>query len=224
MKATVEYVKQKFQEYNDLCFGGILKPLPIRLSSARTFLGQVSYRREKNPDGTWHYFGFIFRINTLIDLSENEVEDVIIHEMIHYYILSNQIQDTSIHGVVFTRMMKEINAKYNRHITVSHKVTKEERDNDTRVRQHLVCVVRLRNNQRGIAIAARSRIFQLWDEIPRIPSVAECSWYVSTDPFFNRYPRVQSLKIYTIAPEELESHLEGAKPLVKAGNTIKIKR
>ena len=224
MKATIEYVKQKFQEYNDLCFEGKLKPLPIRLSSARTFLGQVSYRREKNPDGTWHYFGFIFRINTLIDLSEQEVEDVIIHEMIHYYILSNQIQDTSIHGVVFTRMMKEINAKYNRHITVSHKVTKEEQDNDTRVRQHLVCVVRLRNNQRGVAIAARSRIFQLWDEIPRIPSVAECSWYVSTDPFFNRYPRVQSLKIYPIAPEELEHHLEGAKPLVKAGNTIKVKR
>ena len=105
MKATIEYVKQKFQEYNDLCFEGKLKPLPIRLSSSRTFLGQVSYRREKNPDGTWHYFGFIFRINTLIDLSENEVEDVIIHEMIHYYILSNQIQDTSIHGVVFTSMM-----------------------------------------------------------------------------------------------------------------------
>jgi len=67
--------------------------------------------KEQNPDGTWHYFGFVFRISTVIDLPEREVEDTILHEMIHYYILSNQMQDTSAHGEIFMRMMKDINVR-----------------------------------------------------------------------------------------------------------------
>lgn len=224
MKATLDYIKQKFQEYNDMCFEGKLKPLPFRLSSARTFLGQVAFQKEKNPDGTWHYYGFVFHISTLIDLPEREVEDTILHEMIHYYILSNQLQDTSAHGEIFTKMMKDINVRFNRNITVSHRYTKEEHDKDTEVRQHIICVSRMRNNQMGITIATKSHLFELWDEIPKVPTVAECSWYVTTDPYFNRFPRAASLKIYPIPPAELEEHLKGALPLVKTGNSIRVKR
>ena len=37
MIPTVEYIRQKFDEYNELMFEGKLKPLPFKLSSARTF-------------------------------------------------------------------------------------------------------------------------------------------------------------------------------------------
>ena len=224
MRASLDYIKKKFQEFNELCFEGKLHPLPFRLSSARTFLGQITFMKEPNPDGTWHYFGFVFRISTVIDLPEREVEDTILHEMIHYYILSNQMQDTSAHGEIFMRMMKDINVRFNRNITVAHKSTKEEQDSDTQLRQHIICVIRFRNNQRGITIATKSRLFELWDEIPKLPNVAECSWYVSTDPFFNRYPRAASLKYHPITPAELEEHLKGAQPLIKTGNSIRVKR
>jgi len=222
MIATIEYVKAKFQEFNELMFEGKLQPLPFKLSSARTFLGAVKSYREKNPDGTWHYCGFQFLINTKIDLPEQEVEDTIIHEMIHYYILSNQMQDTSAHGEIFMRKMQEINMKFNRNLSVSHKATKEEADSDTEVRQHLICVIRFKTNEMGITIANRSRIFQLWDELPKIPKVAECNWYVSTDPYFNRFPRASSLKVYPVSRDEIEEHLKDAKKLVRTGNNIKI--
>lgn len=45
MKVTLEYVERKFAEFNDLMFEGKLKPLPFRLSRARTFLGMVRYKR-----------------------------------------------------------------------------------------------------------------------------------------------------------------------------------
>ena len=224
MKATIDYIKQKFQEYNELCFEGKLKPLPFKLSSSRTMLGAISYMKEKNPDGTWHYYGFIFRISTLIDMPEKEIEDTIIHEMIHYYIFSNQMQDTSPHGEIFIRMMKDINVRFNRSITISHKTTKEEHDKDTEVRQHIICVSRMRNNQRGVTIATKSSLFKLWDEIPKFPNVVECSWYVTTDPFFNRFPRAASVKIYPIPAPDLEEHLSSAQPLVKTGNSIRIKK
>lgn len=224
MIATLEYIKRKFQEFNELMFAGKLNPLPFKLSSARSFLGQIRYTREKNQDGTWHYSRFQFIISTKVDLAEQEVEDTIIHEMIHYYILSNQIQDTGPHGEVFQKMMREINMKYNRNISVFHKVTREEQEQDTEIRQHIVCVTRFRTNQMGITIANKSRLFQLWDELPKFPKVAECKWYLSTDPYFNRYPRSSTVKIYPIPRSEVEEHIKNAQPLERIGENIKVKK
>lgn len=220
MIATLDYIKRKFAEYNQQMFGGKLKPLPFKLTSARTYLGQVRFRRTKNPDGTWHYYDFVFMISDKVDRDENVVEDTIIHEMIHYYILSNQIQDTAPHGVVFKKIMRGINVKFNRHVSVLHQLTAEEQDNDTEKRQHLICVVRLRGNRMGITVATRSKLFYLWDEIPRFPKVEEWHWYSTTDPFFNRYPRASTVKIYAISLEDLEEHLKGAKSLKRFGNRI----
>lgn len=61
MRPSVEYVERKFDEYNALIFGGKLPKLPFKISSARTFLGQIKYFREKNEDGTWNYYGFTIR-------------------------------------------------------------------------------------------------------------------------------------------------------------------
>ena len=46
MIPTVEYIRQKFDEYNELMFEGKLKPLPFKLCSARSFLGQVRCCRQ----------------------------------------------------------------------------------------------------------------------------------------------------------------------------------
>lgn len=223
MRPTINYVKQKFDEYNKLCFEGKLKPLPFKLSRARRFLGAVTYRRKRNPDGTSHYFDFVFKISTLIDMPESEVEDTILHEMIHYYILSNQMQDTSPHGVIFTKMMNDINARFNRNINVKYKSTEEDFDRDTEIREHYICVMRLRDNRNVILISAKTRLFQLWDQVSRAPDVAEWKWYGSLDPFFNRFPRALTIKFYPITDEELKEHFKDALPLVRVGNKIMVK-
>lgn len=220
MKPTIEYIKQKFEEYNVLCFGGKL-PLPaFQLSNARTFLGQVAYRRTKRPNGSWHYSDFVFKISSKTERPEDVVQDTILHEMIHYYILYNQLQDTSSHGVIFRKMMNAINQRFNRNITVSHNDTKEEKEADTERRQHLICVSQLNNGHKGITIAAKTRLFDLWDELPRISIVKECKWYVSTDPYFNRFRRTLTAKIYRIPQDELEEHIANARELIRQGNRI----
>jgi hypothetical protein len=224
MKATIEYVKLKFAEFNELCFEGKLKMLPFKLSVARSSLGQIRFGKEQNPDGTWHYFGFQFVISNKLDLPEREIEDTILHEMIHYYILSNQMQDTSPHGDIFIRIMKDLNVRFDRNITVSHHATKEEHDKDTELRQHIICISRRRGNQMGITIATKSSVFKLWEEISKLSNVEECNWYVTTDPYFNRYPRAKSVKIYPITRDDLEVHMENAKPLIKNGKSIRIKQ
>lgn len=40
MIATIPYVENKFEEYNQQMFAGQLPKLPIELSDAKTFLGK----------------------------------------------------------------------------------------------------------------------------------------------------------------------------------------
>ena len=224
MRATYEYVERKFNEYNALIFGGELKPLPIRIVRARSFLGQIAFKRKRNLLGGWHYYDFIFKISIVLDQEENVVEDTILHEMIHYYILSNQLQDTSPHGKFFRKMMTEINQRYNRNITISHSSTCKERESDTRQRQHLVCIARLTDGRVGMMVIAHSRLFEFWDKLPRLPLVDKCEWFTTFNPYFNRYKRSQSIRLYEFSQESIDEHLADAKPLVREGNTIMVAR
>lgn len=94
--------------------------------------------------------------------------------------------------------------------------------NTNAVRQHLICISRFRGNQLGITIANRSKLFMLWDALLKVPKIVECNWYVSTDPFFNRFPRASSFKVYPISRSELDPLMKNLKKLVRIGDTIKV--
>lgn len=212
MIATREYIQRKFDEYNALCFEGKLAPLPIRLNRSRRTLGMIRY--SKRPKGLfrsgWEYYDFTFCISTLIDRPEEVVEDTILHEMIHYYILSNQLQDTSAHGELFRRMMTHINRTYHRHISITHRSTQTELEADTQVRQHILCVSRMQDGMVGLTIVMPSRYGWMKRNMPLFPGLVEQRWYVSKDSFFNRYPRSKTCKMYRIDAQLLEPHLATA--------------
>ncbi|MBQ9285910.1 MAG: SprT-like domain-containing protein [Bacteroidaceae bacterium] len=220
MVATIPYVEATFARFNDLCFEGRLKPLPVRLSRARSFLGKIEFKRKRQLFGSWKYSDFVLVVSSLLDLPETLIEDIILHEMIHYFILSQQLQDTSTHGVIFKRMMRDINARYNRNVTISHRFTEDENELDNRRRQHLLCVAKLSDGRAGIMLAAHTRVLQLWNDVKQIPSVESCRWFTTTDPFFNRYPRAVRAKVYLVDEYELEQHLNDARPLQKIGRKI----
>ena len=144
--------------------------------------------------------------------------------MIHYSILSRQHKDESAHGPLFRRMMDDINRRFGRHITVSHRRTAEDNARDTAVRQHLVCRVRFRDGRSGLTVAAHTRLLPLWDALAGWSEVGEFRWYVTRDPFFNRFPRSKVVKVYRVDDAELEEHLRSAVPLMREGNAVRALR
>ena len=210
MVATLDYIERKFNEFNHTIFEDRLKPLPFKLSCARSFLGQLRYRRKRGFWGKCKYDNFQLVISIRKEMSESLLEDTIIHEMIHYYILSNQMDDTSSHGKIFRKMMTDINTRFGRNVTISHKSTEAEREQDCEIRNHLICVSRFEDGRTGITIAAKTRVGMLWKEMSRVPGVVECKWYLSRNPYFNRFRRSRSIKIYLADKAELEKHLEDA--------------
>lgn len=219
MKATIPYVEKKFEEFNQLMFDGQLPKLPIELSDAKTFLGVCAYKRKRTLFGKIVCYDFKLRINTRIDLEEQEIEDIIIHEMIHYYIGYNKIVDTSAHGRVFRQIMNTINEKFGRHIKISHKLTREEKQQlyDTKRRWRVVAYVTFNDGRTGIKVLPRiaHRIVNYCDVVGQDSKVQSIELYMTNNPFFNRYPNSSALRVYYIDKAEADKHLQGADKLLK---------
>lgn len=221
MKATLEFVDRKFDEFNDMIFGGRLPKPPFRISHARTFLGKIKYLEKRTPDGRTVFSGFTFYISDRFDLPERRVEDTIIHEMIHYDIAYRQLHDNAPHGKLFRSAMELVNSRFGRDVRISHRLTGEQQQSDTRRRWHLICLTRFRNEKRYITVVAGgATLFKIWDQIEALPDMESYSWVCTTDPWFNRYPRSRTLKFYRADPEEIRERLSEVKALVREGNRI----
>ena len=214
MQPTVEYLEERFDTFNRMCFDGALPRIPIKLSRARTFVGRLIYRPVRDWRGrVVRREDFVLRISTYFDLPEAEIEDTLIHEMIHYWIAWKGIKDTSSHGKEFRRIMKEVNALHGRHLTISHKSTPEEQDRDTRVRDHYFCVSQLADGRTALTVAAQPCIARIRRAFRWSPSIRSQTWYHSRDPWFNRYPHCRSPKIFPVDPAVLQPHLDAAELL-----------
>ena len=205
MTATIPFIQETFDRFNALCFEGELPAVPIVLTKAGTFLGKLEYKSRCGFFGMVpSHYGFRLKISTGFDLSESELEDVVIHEMIHYYIAYRNLRDTSAHGRTFRRIMEDINSRFGRHITVRHRA--EPQRNLVR-RSHNVCVSTFEDGKLGVTVCASAWVPKLERLLPLHYRVAKMEWFESRDPFFNRFPRAHTPKIYRVTKEELAEHL-----------------
>lgn len=225
MRATVPYVEKKFEEFNLQMFEGKLPMIPIELSDAKTFLGLCIYKKRKLPNGKTEAYDFRLRINTRIDMPEDQLEDTIIHEMIHYYIGHNRLEDASAHGPLFRSIMNEINRKFGRNLTVSHRSTKEQREQlqDKRSHYHVIAVVRFHDGRTGIKVLPRvvRSILYYYNNVLPNKDIASIQLFMSDNVFFNRYPNSSALKVHFLEADEIDKQQEGAEKMACDGQTIK---
>ncbi|NLZ18688.1 MAG: SprT family zinc-dependent metalloprotease [Bacteroidales bacterium] len=214
MTPTVEYLEERFDTFNRMCFDGALPRIPIKLSGARSFVGRLTYRPVRDWRGrVVRHEDFVLRISTRFDLPETEIEDTLIHEMIHCWIAFNGIKDSATHGREFRAKMKEINTLHGRHLTISHKSTPEELDRDTRIREHHVCVSRLADGRTAVTVAASTCVAKIRRAFRWSPTVRSSAWFESRDPWFNRFPRCRTPKLFPVDPVLLQQHLDGGDTL-----------
>lgn len=227
MRATVEYVERKFEEYNQLMFGGHLPMIPIKLSDAKTFLGLCVSKVRKLKDGCKQHYDFEMRINTRIDLPETVVEDTIIHEMIHYFIGYNGLYDTSAHGAIFKSIMNSINSNFRRNISITHKTTTEQRTQaaGTKPVWHIIAVVHMHNGTTGLKVLPRyeTKILDYYNIVSRAKEVESIELYLHNNPFFNQYPTSSAYKIHPIDADVLQENLLNAERFqVIKGRLVKV--
>lgn len=206
-------LKERFDYFNQIIFGGELPKIPIIVGNAKSYLGRLEYRKTRrtglNPFARKpKYEDVRLRISNWCVLTDDMVEDVLIHEMIHLYILVKDINDTSAHGKVFRKMMGEINTKFGRNIRISHKGA-EQKPRTTAVRMRCVGLSLLETGKYGVTVCTEASAGKIAALLPRRYKIMFTKWYKSNHPFFAHYPLSCRGTIYKITTENAEYILSG---------------
>ena len=225
---TEAFVVEKFREFNKTIFYNTLPEPTFQLSRARSFLGKCVTRRLRGLEALKKksHIECTLRFSTSFDLPENELEDIIIHEMIHYRIAYNCMRDTSSHGQMFKSMMQEINREHGRNIAIRHRMSESNgsqlTDAPKRLSRHVVAVVKFKDGRTGIKVLPRivQRISNYYNKVGAASHVESVDLYFSLDPYFNLYPNSSALKVHIIAPDVLEEHLKNAHKMYCEGEKV----
>ncbi|WP_295728377.1 SprT-like domain-containing protein [uncultured Muribaculum sp.] len=206
MTITLPLLADRFNRFNALIFGERLPRIPLRISNAATRAGSFSHRTLRSARGEVVHRRAI-SISRAFDLDPDALEDVVIHEMIHYWIDLYGPKEQP-HGPAFRAMMAEINRTHHRHITVTVAATPKSAS-----KIHIVCVAILSDGRTGIVLPARSRLMQMYRDIPRLFNTSGCRWYATTHPYFSRFPKAIRPKLYLPEPVALDSAISDAREI-----------
>lgn len=199
MKADLTFLNDRFDRFNRMIFR---RPLPrpeMHISPARSFNGQFKAER-RGLTGRKIYH---LTLSNRYDLPVDTLEDTIIHEMIHFYIHVEGLRDASSHGPVFRKLMQEINHRFGRHITVSHRCTPGQLDSDTSKTHSIVCLCTMTDGRKLICKVSQSKVFDIFKAFANWELVARQEWFWVYGSYFNRYRRVLTPKLFPIDEEGL---------------------
>lgn len=223
MKPTLDYIIEKFDYYNQLCFDGKLKRPPIFLNTRYSTMGQTGGDAKIDENGKIHWTDIRIEISVRRDLPEYEYIDTLVHEMIHYYVMTNDLEDDSPHGRLFRQKMDEITSKFGIRITIKYDPS-EEVMIATRTRNRFVCVAETTDGHTYFAVVAKNKLFQFWNIIPQMEGVSDVRWYVSDRQIFEGYPVAVSPSLIAIDAGKIHHYLTGARELENIGETIREKK
>lgn len=207
---TIDYLRQAFEHYNDLIFEGKL-PLPkLKWSRAKTRLGQMACKR-KTSWGRTKYYDFTISVSNYYKLTKEEIDDVLIHEMIHYSIAYTGLKDTSAHGIVFRGMMDKINRTFNRHITISVRTRNLQARSAQQPKDYLILALKMKDGKYFLSSVNPSAAGKLAISLARAREIAHYAWYQSQDEYFRSMPCVRSLRGRQVSAEVYETMIEKMK-------------
>ena len=208
MRPTLQQLISKFHHFNHLIFEDKL-PLPeIRQTTDVYRAGCTSSHVMRHADGSLTQ-RWVIRISVRFDKPESHFDDVLVHEMIHYYIGYNNLKDNDSHGELFVRMMNEINEKYGMNI-LGRGVFSNEEVSQLRPRQRYFCVVQTEDGQVAFQVVAKNKVIEVWDFLKTVPDIKKMTWYTSFNPRLGFAPLTTGPSLSYIDEASLQELLEGA--------------
>ena len=209
---TVDYLRQAFEHYNDLIFDGKLPVPKLKWSRAKTRLGQMACKR-KTSWGRTKFYDFSISVSNYYKLTTEQIDDVLIHEMIHYSIAYTGLKDTSSHGIVFRGMMDKINRTFGRHITISVRTRNLQPRTAQQPKDYLILAIEMKDSKYFLSSVNPSAAGKLAISLARTREIAHYAWYQSQDEYFHSMPRVRSLRGRQVSKEVYTTMIEKMKLL-----------
>lgn len=218
MRATLEFLYNRYDEFNRTIFSSSLPAVDIRLSNGAHVLGCLRRTRVRDVLRTWSY---TISISTRYDFPESMLEDILIHEMIHYKIALDGEPDTSTHGRRFRMLMSHINETFGRNIKVRISLPENIRESDRHLSANYIFTCRIRNRDMFMRCAS-TRIFEINRAMARCRDIEGTKVYFSHSPLFNRFGRSRTLRFYEMT-DDVRHELASSPELVIKDGTLYMK-
>ena len=209
---TIDYLRQAFEHYNNLIFDGKLPVPKLKWSRAKTRLGQMACKRKRSW-GRTTFYDYTISVSNYYKLTTEEIDDVLIHEMIHYSIAYTGLKDTSSHGIVFRGMMDKINRTFGRHITISVRTRNLQPRTAQQPKDYLILALEMKDGKYFLSSVNPSVAGKLAISLTRTREIAHYAWYQSQDEYFHSMPRVRSLRGRQVSKEVYTTMIEKMKLL-----------
>lgn len=119
MRICESQIRCLFRQFNKDYFGNIL-PMPyIKIRHSVNTLGYFSYMQNE-------MFGTTetLEISYFYAYTSNQLRDIVVHEMIHYYLYYIGEDVRLKHGKSFMRMARQLNQSYGLHVTPTIDLTR----------------------------------------------------------------------------------------------------
>ena len=212
MMSEEESLTTKFNKYNDLIFSSKL-PIPrLKWSRGKTRLGQMACKRKRSW-GRTTFYDYTISVSNYYKLTTEEIDDVLIHEMIHYSIAYTGLKDTSAHGVIFRGMMDKINRSFGRHITISVRTRNLQARSAQQPKDYLILALKTKDGKYFFSSVNPSAAGKLAISLARAREIEHYAWYQSQDEYFRSMPRVRSLRGRQVSEEVYKTMIEKMKLL-----------
>ena len=116
MIADYNTMPKMFWDCNEKYFNKSLPTPKFGLINKLHVLAMFKWNKDKKGKHPIKWQKLLF--TDCYDFDENDFREIMVHEMIHYYIAWNGIKDNGEHGREFMRIADEINAKYGLNVTI----------------------------------------------------------------------------------------------------------
>ena len=206
MTLTILYLQEAFAKYNREIFDGSLPMPALKLSRARTRLGQMACKK-KWSWGRVKYYDYVISVSTYYDLTQEQIDDVLIHEMIHYSIAYTGVKDTSPHGVVFRGMMDAVNRRFGRHVTVTSRSKGLSPRHPQKPKEYLVLGLVMKDGRRFLSSVNPRFAGEMELRLSTVPEVKSRKWIRTSDEYFRSFPLVRTLRARQVSASVFDSFI-----------------
>lgn len=207
MTVTAQWLNEWFTVFNRDYFSSRLPRPLLKVSHARTRLGQMTCKCQTKALRTTRT-DFAISVSDYYDMTDLQAKSVLLHEMIHYFIVFNNIRDTSPHGEVFRRMADELNSRYGWQIHVREntkgwkpreEVPQRQRRQDS---EFLILALTTDDGRYFLSRVSRRYAGKLEQQMAHAPTITSHGWYLSSDTYFSSFTEVRSLRGRRVPAEE----------------------
>lgn len=203
MQIDTEWIAVNFDRFNKENFGGRLTPPKFSVNNARTRLGSMAFKWKRSLFKRETY-DYVIRLSNYYDIPEVEFQNVLLHEMIHYYIAVNRFKDDSVHGTMFRSIAQRIN-KQGWNIVVRTDTRKwpvaERNRKKVITRKRIVLAASTTDGKYFLSVIGPGSVRKVKLQIARTPQIREARWFESSDDYFQQFSQCRTLRGRIVAKE-----------------------